>query len=222
MTPTASPLVRIQHRAGREWSLERLLENLSPAIEIVKDDGPDLNPWRGYKLCLENLPEEGHVCVIQDDTLVCKDFEKVLGLVADANPDEMVTLFLSKVPRRTVHRATVALGKSRYVYCHPGDLVHVVGLLWPVGVAREFMEWATTDPVVIRGSARSVSDDAHVTRWTRLKKKPVRATVPSIVQHPDDVESLVNANRVAYGRDSGRTAAIWIGDEDPLDLDWSS
>lgn len=182
------------------------------------DDPP--NPWRGYRFCLSDLPEEGHVVILQDDTIVCRHFGETLELIAAANPDNLVSLFLSAVPKRTLNRASLSYGKSRYVDTHPQDLVHVVALLWPVAKAREFLAWVDENPARVRGRVFQ-SDDATVSRWMSLTKQRVRCTVPSIVEHPDDVPSVVNAHRPRAGGDRGRVAAYWIKDEDPLELDWS-
>jgi hypothetical protein len=93
-------------------------------------------------------------------------------------------------------------------------------VLWPVQRARAFLEWVDANPKRLRGREFS-SDDANLTRWVQLTHERIRVTVPSIVQHPDDVPSVVNSHRVRGGSDQGRTAALWIGDQDPLDLDWS-
>ena len=176
---------------------------------------------RGYMKCLELLPELGHVCVLQDDTIPCINFVPALELIAAANPDTPVSLFLSKTPRRTYNLSLLRSGKSRYVTVHQQDLVHVVALLWPVHKAQEFVDWINENPKRIRGDQLSTSDDANVSRWMQLTKQQIRCTVPSIVQHPDDVPSIVNQTKVRGGADAGRTAAHWIGDGDPLELDWS-
>jgi len=218
-----SVLVRVQHRIGRDDPLQRLLASL-PEAEVITDDGETLNPWRCYRLCLSGIPDHGHVAVIQDDVLVPINFVLALEKIASANPKTVVSLFLSKsgVCRRTFSSASIHYGKSRYVYVHPQDLVHVVGVLWPVERARLFLNWVDENPNRVKGNQFSICDDAHVTRWMKLTGERIRVTVPSIVQHPDDVPSIVNASKVRGGKDSGRTAPYWIGDGDPLELDWSS
>ena len=213
-------LIRVQHRAGRDDALGRLLALLPPKVEVVIDDGEGHNPWRGYKLCLSELPREGHVAVLQDDAIVGINFAPTLELIAAANPATVVALFCSKAPKRTYNTASLRYGRSRYVDTHLQDLVHVVGILWPVAKAEEFMQWCRDNPNRIRGREFQ-SDDATVTRWMQLTKQRVRVTVPSIVQHPDDLPSIVNSHRPRAGADSGRVAGYWIGDADPLELDWS-
>ena len=188
---------------------------------MIEDSGEPLNPLRGYMLCLQDLPEEGHLVIVQDDCIVSCNCIPALELIADATPDTLVSLFLSKTPRRTHNMALLRHGRSRYVTTHQQDLVHVVGILWPVHKAREFRDWVAGNPLKIRGDQLTTSDDAVLTRWMQLTGQTIRVTVPSIVQHPDDVPSIVNQTKVSGGLDTGRTAAFWIGDGDPLDLDWS-
>jgi hypothetical protein len=197
---------------------------LPPAVEVITDEGEPLNPWRGYRACLTDIPDEGHVAVLQDDVLVCTNFMEACERIAQANQNTVVSLFLSRsgVVRRTVNMASLRWGKTRYVDNHPQDLVHVVGVLWPVARARSFLAWVDANPLRIRGSSFSICDDAILTRWMKLTGERVRVTVPSLVQHPDDVPSIVNSSKMRNGADHGRTAAYWIGDADPLELDWSS
>lgn len=216
MTP-----IRVQYRPGREEGLERLLPNLSPAGEVVVDDEDPPNPLRGYRKCLGNLPEQGHVAVIQDDVIVCRNFQAVVDVIAENNQDVPVSLFLSKAPRRTFNLASLRYGRSRYVDVHPQDLVHVVAIVWPVHKARAFLDWMDANPRRLRNAALDTSDDANLTRWMSFTKQRIRCTVPSIVEHPDDLSSTVNQHKVKGGADGNRTAAFWIGDNDPLALDWT-
>jgi hypothetical protein len=58
----------------------------------------------------------------------------------------------------------------------------------------------------------------------KFTHQTVLATVPSLVQHPDDTLSVKwNAeSKVPSGTGNKRRRAFWyIGDDDPLDLDWS-
>ena len=212
--------VIIQHHPSRAELVKRLTREV-PGTRLIEDTGAGLNPWRGYRLCLEAIPlRVSHACILQDDVLVCKNFLPALERIADANPDIPVSLFLSRQPKRTFNQASLKYGKTRYVLTHPQDLVHVVAILWPVEKAREFLAWVDENPRRLMGRTFH-SDDATVTRWMRMTRQAIRCTVPSIVEHPDDVPSTVNQNRVRNGNDAGRVAGYWIGDGDPLELDWS-
>lgn len=215
-------LVRIQHAAGRDVALERLLSSLPPAVEVITDElsvrNPD--PWRGYKACLRDLPAHvSHVAILQDDTIACRNFAPALERIVASRPDDVVCLYLSGPPARTAVKATYALGRGeRYVPLVANDYVPVVATMYPVDLAASFLEWTEQNPKRLRGTTRK-SDDAIATRWHRFCKPSVICTVPSLVQHPDDMESTIG-KRHYDGRDRGRVARHFIGDDDPLDLDW--
>lgn len=147
----------------------------------------------------------------------------MLERIAAANAATIVSLFLSKMAKtkRTYNAASLRYGKSCYADCHRADLVHVVGVLWPVQRARSFLRWVDQNPKRFKNHAPSRSDDENLTRWMQLSGERIRVTVPSIVQHPDDVPSVVNGDRARNGKDTGRVAAYWIGEQNPLELDWS-
>lgn len=186
---------------------------------VITDSALPLNPWRGYRACLEGLEGDGHVCVLQDDTLICRNFLPALELIAEANPLTPVSLFTSQVQKRNYRLASMMYGKRRYFTQHQADVVHVVGLLWPKEKAREFIQWVDDNPR--RFQREKVSDDNTVSTWMKFCRQEILCTLPCLVEHPDDVPSVVNEHRVKYGKDKGRVAAFWIGDGDPLELDWT-
>lgn len=211
--------VRVQHAAGRDEPLARLLATLPDgAADVVTDDG-DPNPWRGYQRCLERLPD-GHVCILQDDTVACRNLVETLPLIAAANPSTPVCLFLGGLPKRTGLNATVALQRrSSYAWVHAADFVPVVAILWPTAVAARFLTWTRDNPHRL-GHHAPRSDDAVCARFMRFTGQRFRVTVPSLVQHPDDTPSTVGLRHKA-GLDTGRVARYFIGDGDPLTLDWT-
>lgn len=214
--------IRIQHAAGRELPLARLLATLPPAgdsVQVMRDEGPGPpNPWRGYQLCLSDLPDTSHVCVLQDDTIACPNLPEALELIAAANPENPVCLFLGGLPRRTAIQALRLHGRRRYVDLVYGDFMPVVAVLWPTHVAAGFMDWVNENPLRLpRPPLRS--DDAAAGRWFRYTRNRVRCTIPSLVEHPDDVPSTIGRKHRSGG-DKGRVAANFIGDDNPLDLDW--
>ena len=77
------------------------------------------------------------------------------------------------------------------------------------------MVWAST--ARLPGQPNPRSDDAVVGRWMLVTKQTIRATVPSLVQHPDMEPSLIG-RRPAWGKDSGRVALHLA--EDALDYEW--
>lgn len=213
-------ICRIQHHPSRAELLPPLIEKLAPLwTEVICDDGPPPpNPWRGYQLCLSDLPDCSHVLVIQDDAIPCRNFGPVLIRIAEANPRTPVVLFLGGLPKKTGADALRSLKYgSHYSRVWIRDFVPVVAVLWPKEKAEEFMAWSKVDKLP---GAFPRSDDAIVGRWMIKTKQEILVTMPSLVQHPDTVPSIIG-RRAQWGRDKGRVALHYIGEDDPLEIDWS-
>ena len=182
----------------------------------------DRNPWRNYQATLRSLlaSDATHGVVLQDDVVVCRNFAPAVEQIAQANPDTPVCLFLGGLPQRTGRNALRA-AKMGYSYCdvYFRDFCPVVAMLWPKHKAQEFMDWAGEAPS-LPGYLHPRSDDAVVGRWMVATKQLIRATVPSLVEHEDMVPSLIG-RPARFGKDRGRVARMFIGDADPLQIDWS-
>lgn len=212
-------LARIQHHPSRAELLPPLLELLAPLpTEVICDDGPPPpNPWRGYQLCLSGLPKCSHVLVLQDDAIPCVNFNAAILEIAKANPTTPVVLFLGGLPKVTGNNALKALKRGQhYSPVWIRDFVPVVALLWPKEKAEAFMAWSKTHKLP---GAVPRSDDAVVGRWMIRERQRILVTIPSLVQHPDNVPSLIG-RRAKWGKDRGRVALQFI-EGDPLEIDWS-
>lgn len=208
--------VRIQHHPSRADLIPGLLARLEPLpVEVVEHESVPPSPWAGYRQCLEDIPNVNHLLIVQDDAQPCHNFVPALEQIAEANPDAPVCLFLSKLPRDASAQAARAMKQGRrYVSISWRTFLPIVAVLWPVEKAVEFREWADATPKLpgIRGDVRS--DDAVAGRWKMVTRQTVRACVPSIVEHPDEVASTIKP-----GQENGRTAAFMA--ENALDYDWS-
>lgn len=216
-------LVRIQHHPSRAELLPPLLGSLDPLrVEVSTHKSFPPNPWAGYHKALSGLPEaDSHVCVLQDDVRVCQNFPQAVTRIAEANSDNIVCLFLANLPLR-VSRLALREGKrgKHYIetYLRTNEFCPVVGVLWPTHKAREFIHWTDENPRKL-GHPEPRSDDGVLGRWCALTKQLVRFTVPSIVQHPDQVKSLIG-RQSHWGKDKGRVALLYC-EGDPLEYDWS-
>lgn len=94
-----------------------------------------------------------------------------------------------------------------------------VAILWPVALIGPMLGWVDENPGKC-GRQPPRADDAVLGAWKRHTQTPVMATVPSLVEHPDREPSLIG-RKAAAGRNRGRVAGIYIGDADPLEIDWS-
>ena len=212
-----SLIARIQHHPSRAQLIEPLLEALAPIpTEVIEHQSDPPSPWAGYRRCLTDLPAgPSHFLVIQDDAIPCRNFAPALEEIAAAN-DVPVCLFLARLPRRTSTDATKALkANRRYVTLFIRDFVPVVAVLWPRAKAQEFMAWAQN--AKLPGQPNPRSDDAVVGRWMMTTRQEIRATCPSLVEHPD-MEASVIGRQPAWGKDPGRVALHLA--EDALAYDW--
>lgn len=193
-------------------------------VSLHSADPP--NPWEGYQRALQHgldLPTRpSHLLVLQDDVVLCRNLPRAVREITKRKPDDPVVLFTSHVPMGLAHRMRVAMKwGQRYVRLTGGDkFCPVVAVLWPTPAAEQFLDWSATAKLPgasVPGGARS--DDAVAGEWVRRTGRSVWVTAPSLVEHPDEVDSIWKGP-VGSG---GRKALFWIGlEDDPLSLDWEN
>lgn len=208
-----SLLYRIQHLAGRDEPLARLLERLPvpPAVEVITDHDRDAlgpNPFRCYLKCLQDIPDGiTHVCVIQDDALPCEEADRRIKEAVGDRSGDVLSLFVGGLPNRTRKDFYQAMLRGdRWTPVYFRDIAHVVCLIWPVPIAQSFVEWYAG--ARIPGPIPPKSDDAVVGYWARTTKHQLWAHVPCLVEHPDDVPSTVHS--IGRQGDKGRRAIHFI------------
>lgn len=148
-----------------------------------------------------------HYIVMQDDIIPCKGF---LGAAYDrirAKPDHVLSLWVGGLRNTTLKHYRQAIIKHEdWSPIHFSDIHHCVALVWPRELALEFLEWTRT--AMLPGDGRNQqSDDAIVGAWARRQHKEFWATVPSLVEHNDDVISTIGRPR----GDAGRRAIQFAG-----------
>jgi len=218
---TAAPLnvaAVVQHHPARRALLPSLLaalDGLRP--QVVSDEADNLhwNAWQMYLRCLRAAPADcSHLLTIQDDARCCKHFNTVLPKVLAAKPEEIVCLYVGGggIGQGVVRAADACRNWTRL----PGQLwLPLVATVLPITIVAQVLAWADQDEV----ARRARMDDGMMGRFLRQRKLHAWATVPSLVQHPDQVESLIR-RRAAKGRDRHRVAACYIGEWSPLDIHW--
>ena len=205
---------RVQHAAGRDAPLARLLEHLPPAVEVVTDYDSDSkpSPWRGFRKCFDDLPRDcSHLVILQDDALPCRRFSERLHEAITEKPDAVVSLFVGGLPSQTRKLFYQALGRGdRWSPIFFREIHHCVGLCWPIRQAEHFIQWVGENK--IPGPNPPKSDDAVVGYWARKNRNTVQvwATVPCLVQHDDVFPSVVQGTN-RFG-DRGRRAIAFIDD----------
>lgn len=208
---------RIQHHPSRADLIPPLLERLGLPAEVIGHSSDPPSPWGGYLACLADIPSAGHVLIVQDDVTPALNFASAVEAIAAANPDTPVCLFLGRLPRDASIRADrAAKAGLRYIDFPLRSFLPVVAVLWPVEKLRDFAAWAEEHPG-LPGQRQPRSDDAMAGMWKMRTRQHVRACVPSIVQHPDEVPSTIGKQR-QWGS-QGRVAHLLA--DDAMAYDWS-
>lgn len=208
--------VCVQHHPSRGHLL-RLLEQLG-GYELVVDPEPYGYPsaLRTYLECLRRTPADAtHRLVVQDDAIVCEGFPNLAEAAIAERPGELVAFF---VPGRTLLRRHMleAYERGERWWQLPQSLnwTPLVALAWPVELAAEFVPFG--EQVIETRAARALSthaDDPYVGAWRKSRRLPVWATVPCLVQHPDEVRSLYRPDlKPRAGGNRARVAAMYVGD----------
>lgn len=152
--------------------------------------------WRCYRRCLLDLPDTDWLLVIQDDALPCEGFVDALGAILP-RCEHPVCLFLPV----TALRSRMAFWEAQAEGCDlaphdPMEWVPTVAICWPVYLAARFLAWTDEG----RYADSTLADDEIVGRWARHDRQDVCVAVPSLVEHPDLVPSLINRAWRSEGR----------------------
>ena len=207
----------VQYHESRAHLLPSLLASLPPGATVVTDPGGELpSPWRCYLRCLEALePDADSLLIAQDDCLPCRDFTETLSRVARRYPSDPVALFVPGIGTLSRRVLDACAANKRYVELpSQNTFVPLVAVLWPRDTVEALLEYQAERPFL------KPADDGNIGKWAEATKTRFLATVPSLVEHPDRERSLVG--RLAMGgRNPGRVAACWVGEEmSPLELEW--
>lgn len=215
--------VAIQHHPSRAGLLPALREALELDAEIVDDPDPDTpSPatWPGYRLALERTPSEAtHRLIVQDDVRPCADFAAVVAAAAAVHPSRVLVLCVCGQPRESASRVVRAAARGdSFVEIRSARWLPAMAVLWPAGIAEAVLGYVGKQ-TTWRPSFNA--DDEILGRSiSGLGLVPV-ATVPSIVDHPDDVASVIKIRRKSPDRttvvfDPGPGTERWTRQDVPF------
>jgi hypothetical protein len=160
--------------------------------------------------------------IVQDDTVACRNLAPALEAIVAVEPDVPICLYLGMLPPQKAEALRAAVLRKNFVELlgNSAAFLPIVAVLWPIAKAREFHAWGS-DPNRLRQRNGEVfvdrSDDAMGARWWRTSRQRVIATIPSLIEHPDDAISTIGRTNC------GRTALFWHGEDwDALSIDWAA
>lgn len=214
----------IQAHPARAEMAERLAVECGGAV-VIYDPDPDTAPrsaWRCYRAVLDYAVTRAahitHVCVLQDDVTLCRNFTAAMNAAVAARPDRLIALFVAGQPHDHVQAVWAAAERDEPWARLPNDRwFPVVAAVWPIELVPALITYVEGQT----WPANFKADDEIVGRFLRSAKLDALATVPSLVQHEDMVPSLLG-KRSRGGNDPSRVACCWVGDCDPLTIDWTT
>lgn len=133
----------------------------------------------------------------------------------EARPGKPVAFWVGGLPADACAAMTAAHRDGRrWVDLSPWQWFPCVAVAWPTGTVARLLEW-------LPGAQRFVTraDDAVTARFLQSEGIWPLATVPSLVEHPDVVLSVIG-RRAWAGRDKGRVACVPAGGQDLSTIVW--
>lgn len=144
--------------------------------------------------------------MLQDDCWPCWDFTARAEQAVLERQNDLIAFFVPNIGGGGGRRVLQAARQGeRWVQLGLGGWVPVVALAWPVEKALQFLNYLESGFL----GAPSRADDDLVTRYCRKARVSVWATVPSFVDHDDEVPSLLGKKSASW-----RVAALF--DENDL------
>ncbi len=198
------------------------LQALLPGSQLAVDPDPTAyrSPWRTYRHALTTTPADAtHRLVIQDDTVPAPNLLVALGRVIETKPDVPMVLFVSPQHGMATAQLFRACERGSCFAVVPASpiWIPVVAVIWPTQLIAPIVKWVDEQKWPVRFSA----DDEILGRACRALGIEVWMTVPSLVEHPDLVDSITRKDTSGHGLNRDRQASCFIAG-DPLDIDWAS
>lgn len=146
-----------------------------------------------------------HHLVMQDDVLACRNYLRAVHMLIGRRPDDIIQLF----SMRTTLIDTVRERGNNWWTC-TGN-VYTQAMVWPVDVVRDFLRWerAHIDP-------RFPNDDQRISMYNLFHNRKIWCTTPCLVEHVG-----FDRSEIGHPATQNRVARWFLGDDDPLALDWS-
>lgn len=195
---------RVQHHLSRAHLLTDLLPRLHGLDpQVITDPGGKRSTWRTHRLCLESAPADAtHLLVLQDDAWPCDDFASLVRAAVEERPDRIVCLFVSGIGHLMRHVNIARKNRERWLELPPIAYTPCVAIVYPADHARAIPAFADAKRV---GIGRT--DDAVVGQYARAHRVTACATLPSLVEHRDDVDSVMG---MPSGKGAPHRVAAWF------------
>jgi len=178
---------------------------------VVTDTGEGFNPWRNYLACLRVGANLGSPFVIlQDDTVPVPGFPEAAERAREKLPEALIAFcvqgMLHQNARSAFWRALEA--GEPLVEFTPHNWVPALSLGWTPELAQRALDW-DAQQTMLKPSA--TADDGRLYYFVRWAEVPLWMSVPSLVDHADEVPSVDGGGK-GMRRPSRSTLALLPGD----------
>ena len=204
----------MQHHPSRA-DLIRRLEHLDPIV-VTDPGGEKPSPWRTYVECLREVVRQGVPCaILQDDALAGPGFLQASDSAWEHRHSDLVSFTVQGMSRWGGNNCRQARHDGvPWAWLEANEWVPAIALAWHPEIARCCLHWWSENKRI-----RWRADDAVIGMFVRACRLRVCATVPSLVDHPDDAPSLMGERTGGVGR-----TAIFPppqSEHEMLSIDWS-
>ena len=178
---------------SRAKSVERV-QKVFPSATLFAEDGPTPNHvWADKLERWAALQDCTHILQIQDDAIMCPDFETVLGAMLEAVPDQVISLF-------TIHPVAKYLAKDDKNWLTTTDLMTGVANVRPIEIQREFVAWR--DAVLEDGGTRAINEDTLLGLFCASTGRKIWNPIPAVVDHDTTLTSNYGNQKAVHNRAS--------------------
>lgn len=179
---------------------------------VVWDPDPDGRKaaWRSFRLLMETTPGNAtHRVQIQDDATICPGFRDAAHAAIRAQPDRLLVFYVGTQHSRHTNAVLNACKDDLAWAVLPTNWwVPVVATCWPRPMITGLLDFVDRQS----WGATFVADDEIVGRYIQEHGVAPLATVPSLVEHTDEIPSVHARNGQWRQGAQQRRAACWVGD----------
>ena len=213
--------VAIQAHPSRTEMAEALAARLDAEIVYDPDPAAGRSPWRTYRHALELTPADAtHRLIVQEDTDPHPQFPQAAPAAVAAHPSRLIAFFVPGSLQQHCWSMLAACRRDEPWAVLPNDRwCQTVALCWPVALIQPIFDFVDRQNWDLR---RFYADDEIVGRYLHDSGDRALATVPSLVEHPDLVPSILSSRRPMGGDDPSRVAFCPPPEDcDVASIDWA-
>ena len=163
--------------------IKEMLKKLPAHTNLILDRA-HLGCWQTAKQAWNSYTDAPYHMVLQDDILICDEFEQIVTNIINAAPNRFISLYsLRNVkPKKNDHWAT-------------RNETTAQGLIMPVPMIKEWMAWVN-EYCLEKPHSISDTDDLRMDLWMEFTGNRCWFVFPHIIQHIGTKSALYGTTHV--------------------------